>query len=136
MMQTFPVQTFLADHDTDAGMVAYDRPSPKMLSFLSKHYGRIAVLPTLAPLYAGPPSPERTFANGCNWFGEMISEPDSLGSYSLASPMLAEVVSIPAWTRSLCGKKEWFFCRTESAHVAGQPFCYFPSPSVGSSTGL
>lgn len=35
----FVLQTFLADHDEDPGMIAYDRPSPKMLSFLSKHYG-------------------------------------------------------------------------------------------------
>ena len=46
------MQTFLADHDTDAGMVAYDRPSPKMLSFLSKHYGRADVHPAFAPLTA------------------------------------------------------------------------------------
>jgi hypothetical protein len=32
-------QTFLADAGKDAAELAYDRPSPKLLSFMSKHYG-------------------------------------------------------------------------------------------------
>jgi len=47
------LQTFLTDHATEAGMVAYDSPSAKMLSFLSKHYGETAL--PLLPSWICPP---------------------------------------------------------------------------------
>ena len=47
-------QTFLADAGKDAAELAYDRPSPKLLSFMSKHYGG----PTLdvAPYFREAPA--------------------------------------------------------------------------------
>ena len=34
------VQTYLAEEGLDPSLLAYDRPSPKMLSFLGKVYGK------------------------------------------------------------------------------------------------
>jgi GNAT acetyltransferase, Mec-17 len=43
-------QTFLRESGKTAAMLAYDRPSPKLKSFLAKHYGkRIAVGPCAQP---------------------------------------------------------------------------------------
>lgn len=56
--ELFVLQTFLADHDEDPGMIAYDRPSPKMLSFLSKHYGEDPV-PLRQLSLQKPSTPER-----------------------------------------------------------------------------
>lgn len=41
-------QTFLVDAKKHAAELAYDRPSPKLISFMRKHYGVLTFLmPTL-----------------------------------------------------------------------------------------
>lgn len=44
----FILQTFLVDAKKHAAELAYDRPSPKLISFMRKHYGVLtSLMPTL-----------------------------------------------------------------------------------------